>query len=169
MSAYLFKKVNRTDILFHYNPKMISVIKQVEGVRFDNIQKRWTLPTSNLQNLIEKFVECDIPYIIDVNTESPPRSNSPVLPTSVNNIQPRKIFGDITNTQQQDTSRTVRVIEKIDGSTVIKLPIQTEIYHTIKHVDHSRNYEKKEMLINNISELSKVCKENGIILQKSFY
>lgn len=78
MSAYLFKKVNRTDILFHYNAVMISVIKQVEGVRFDNNQKRWTLSTSNLPKLIEKFQECDIPYVIDVNTDSPPRSNIPV-------------------------------------------------------------------------------------------
>jgi len=70
---------------------MISVIKQVEGVRFDNIQKRWTLPTSNLQNHIEKYVECDIPYTINVNKESLPRSNSPVLHTSFN-IQPRKFL-----------------------------------------------------------------------------
>lgn len=167
MSAYLFKYVNRTDILFHYNPVMISVIKQVEGVRFDNNQKRWTLPTSNLSKLLEKFKECGIPYVIDVNSNSPVKTNSSVLPSSIN-IQPRKGLSDITNTQQQDTSRTVRVIKKNDGIIVIRLPIQTEIFHRIKHVEHTRDYEKKEMYINNISELEKVCSENGIILLKSF-
>ena len=95
MSAYLFKNVNRTDILFQYNPVMISVIKPVEEVRFDNNQKRWKIPTSNLPELLEKFKECDIPYVINVKTSSPVRTNSSIVPSSSANIQLRKGLSDI--------------------------------------------------------------------------
>mgnify|MGYP000008769154 CR=1 FL=1 len=150
MSAFLIKTNNTTDIIFHFNTELIQVIKQVEGVKFDNYKKRWTMPTFNFQKLTEKLHKNNIPYIVDDNTTDLPK---------------RAVFGDKTNISDNSTN-TIKVIQE-DDSIRIKLPIALASFNLIKQVEHTRDYNKKEMIKTDINSFKKVCIDNEIKTSQS--
>lgn len=145
MSVFLIKTNKFTEIIFYFNKSIIEIIKQVDDVRFDINKKRWTVPTCNIRILTEKLKANDILYYIDDQT-----SSSSQLPA-------RRAFSDITNME----ILKVKIDNEMD-QVYINLPIAPQLFHTLKKLDHVRDYNKNQMIIKGYAAFKKTCEDNNI-------
>ena len=144
MSVFLIKTNKYTEIIFHFNRSIITIIKQVDDVRFDINKKRWIVPTCDFNIIIEKLKANNIAYYIDDQT-------------AITHVPAKKALNDITNTE----SLKFKMDDNLD-QVYINLPIAPQLFHTIKNLSHVRDYNKNQMMIKGYAAFKKVCEDNNI-------
>ncbi len=106
MKVQIFKQNDFSEIYLDYKPELIALVKSIEGAKYESIPvKKWTISTSELENLISKFkvLHVDVEYTDrkDELIDTTPLDNQ-MIEVSIENNQcfvklpvPKKIFSDL--------------------------------------------------------------------------
>ena len=132
---FIIKESKFTFMYFHFNTKIINCIKTVYQTKFDKIKKRWYIESMYFDQLIKCLQENNIEILIDDHSKEANKENEWNLK-----------------------------IQKSDNKIKISLPVPKHLFNIIRQQKHVRDFTNNQIIIHDIDNFYKICKENNIIL-----
>lgn len=125
MKIEIFKQQDLTEIYLSYIPKVITIIKSIDGAKYSKDPiKKWTIPTTQLDNLVSQLEENKV---------------------EINYLSEPKVFDDVTNKENKEI-QSVQV--SMDNSQfTINLPVPSNVYAFLYNTP--KKITNKTYVINN--------------------
>ena len=184
MKVLFVEGQKKAQVVFVFNTKVIEVIKSVKGWSFDLVQKKWYIPMTKVEELIEKFLKLEITSITfksDDYKEQVAVDNEGGVKRKLQfdlesdsdddkeNKPPKWFTNDVTGKRPfvNNLNKEVSIeIKRNSNSLQVNLPIQFNAYKVLKDIKDIKWENQNTWIVpqSAIKEFTDTCYEHNIII-----